>query len=73
MMKDVGAEVQEHTQAFSLPIVEPKALDMCLAPGGFAAIVLKGNPGCQIEGFSLPEELGGHTVRLGLGKKNPGV
>ncbi|TLD28615.1 hypothetical protein PspLS_03736 [Pyricularia sp. CBS 133598] len=42
----------------------PMALDLCIAPGGFAYVTLKISPKVMVYGITLPEDKGGHKVRV---------
>lgn len=67
MMQNIGAELQESTSAFDLPMAHDKRrriLDMCVAPGGFLRTALRYNPDAQVVAFSLPVFQGGHRVLL---------
>ncbi|KZF23269.1 hypothetical protein L228DRAFT_237850 [Xylona heveae TC161] len=50
-----------------------QVLDLCMAPGGFAAAVLKQNPRAQVAGISLPLEDGGHKLRVLFGIRDSRV
>lgn len=67
MMVAVGCELDKHTQALSnigRNNQRPVVLDLCMAPGGFSAAVLKVNPTASLHGITLPSELGGHELLL---------
>ena len=44
----------------------PRVLDLCMAPGGYLAVVLKRNPRTQVMAFTLPKDEGGHEVLVPL-------
>ena len=61
LMQRIGDEMQKSTGVMSL--ANPgKILDLCMAPGGYSASVLKFNPQASISGATLPEMLGGHKL-----------
>lgn len=67
MMKQIGAEMQSSTGAFTIfdtGFWQPSILDFCMAPGGFVATALNVNPEAQATGFSLPPASGGHEILL---------
>jgi 23S rRNA U2552 (ribose-2'-O)-methylase RlmE/FtsJ len=72
-MKRIADELQAATAALSLPSEQPDVLDLCMAPGGYTASVLKYNPRARVASVSLPRALGGHEVLVPHGKKDPRV
>ncbi len=62
MMQAIGKELQDATGAFSFSNKMIQVLDLCMAPGGFAAYSLQENPMGVVDAFSLPEAEGGHPV-----------
>lgn len=66
LMRSLGHQMNRAT--FALKIKKrtkaPAVLDLCIAPGGFAAAALRINPQASVCGFSLPEESGGHKLHL---------
>ncbi|KAH6868980.1 hypothetical protein B0T10DRAFT_501928 [Thelonectria olida] len=67
LMKIIGQELQDNTNAFALrtrSTKPPSILDMCMAPGGFLAKALSFNPNARALAFSLPASAGGHRVLL---------
>ncbi|KAF9888628.1 hypothetical protein FE257_008560 [Aspergillus nanangensis] len=72
MMQRIGHELHKAHNIIPPPLASPnlQVLDICMAPGGYSATVLKHNPTAQIFGLSLPETDGGHPVLL---KDNPRV
>lgn len=62
MMKQIAVELEEHTRAFTIEAEQPAALDFCMAPGGFVHHVMRKNPNCRVDSFSLPSAMGGHDV-----------
>lgn len=74
-MVQIGEEMQRVTGALTPPgVQEFKVLDICMAPGGYAAAVLKLSPGADVYGITLPDEnldgtrAGGHAVLLQDGR-----
>jgi hypothetical protein len=63
MMIQIGDEIQDATGAFSSESGDDNepinVLDICMAPGGFTALILKHRPLARVSGFSLPESDGG--------------
>ncbi|KAH8726914.1 hypothetical protein GQ44DRAFT_704989 [Phaeosphaeriaceae sp. PMI808] len=67
MMCQIADELHRTTFALSLPWVRggsPTVLDLCMAPGGFTASVLKANRQVRVCGVSLPVSQGGHKILL---------
>jgi 23S rRNA U2552 (ribose-2'-O)-methylase RlmE/FtsJ len=67
MMCQIGDELDEVTSALQLTSTLdrfPKILDLCMAPGGFTASVLKKNCDARVCGISLPISHGGHQMML---------
>jgi hypothetical protein len=68
MMQNIGEELDAATGAFLLSWGpgpdDPAVLDLCMAPGGFAAVVLDNYDHVTVRGFSLPVEQGGHAMQL---------
>ena len=63
MMLSIGDEMNAaNGGALSLPPSNARVLDLCMAPGGYAASVLKYSPHVSVRGFTLPLNLGGHQV-----------
>lgn len=50
------------TNVFNLDTPQPLVLDLCMAPGGFTASVMKRFPRAVVEAITLPAESGGHPV-----------
>ncbi|KAF2790696.1 hypothetical protein K505DRAFT_310901 [Melanomma pulvis-pyrius CBS 109.77] len=67
MMCQIGDELQNNSSDL-LPLSAlggpPSVLDLCMAPGGFTASVLKRNRYARVCGISLPLSQGGHKIRL---------
>lgn len=67
MMQELGSELHAETGAL-LPKVPQgqnlRVLDLCMAPGGYSASVLKLDPSAVIRGISLPIANGGHKLLL---------
>lgn len=66
MMTRVGLALQAAKKIIPPPskTINLEVFDLCMAPGGYSATVLKINPYAKICGISLPVELGGHKVYL---------
>ncbi|KAF2685021.1 hypothetical protein K458DRAFT_300465 [Lentithecium fluviatile CBS 122367] len=65
MMCQIGDELHHNTLALSLSSLSgrrPSVLDLCMAPGGFTASVLKRNRNAKVCGISLPLSQGGHGI-----------
>lgn len=81
MMIQIGDELNDATDAFSHPLAseniednEPiNVLDICMAPGGFTASILKHHPSARVSGLSLPLENGGHKMRVRRGGRDQPV
>ncbi|KIV88312.1 hypothetical protein PV10_08006 [Exophiala mesophila] len=73
MMRRVGDEMEEDTEAIALGKAAPHVLDLCAAPGGFIATALRYNPDATICGITLPEALGGHELLIPQGQEDPRV
>ncbi|KAI9842466.1 MAG: hypothetical protein M1837_007135 [Sclerophora amabilis] len=73
MMKIIGRELQDVTQAFSFDRTSTQTLDLCMAPGGFTSITLEEKPTGVVDAFSLPDADEGFRVLVGHGKKDPRV
>jgi 23S rRNA U2552 (ribose-2'-O)-methylase RlmE/FtsJ len=70
MSKQIGDQLQAATGAFTVkaaPGTRIKALNLCLAPGGYTWSLLKVNPEACIRGITLPPEIGGHPMILPYG------
>ncbi|KAH6838583.1 hypothetical protein B0I37DRAFT_449642 [Chaetomium sp. MPI-CAGE-AT-0009] len=67
LMRSIGLELDDATSALTIEHdahTRPAILDLCMAPGGFAAAALQRNPSALLRGISLPRELGGHEMLL---------
>ncbi|KAK3295260.1 uncharacterized protein B0H64DRAFT_321444 [Chaetomium fimeti] len=67
LMRDIGLELDKATSALTIDHdadTRPAILDLCMAPGGFAAAALHRNPSALLRGISLPRTLGGHEMLL---------
>ncbi|KAK2734314.1 hypothetical protein FQN57_001719, partial [Myotisia sp. PD_48] len=75
MMQDIGDQLQVTKHIIPRPseASKLKVLDICMAPGGYSATVLKHNGFARIYGLSLPEEEGGHQILLPNWRKDPRV
>lgn len=62
MMTEIGDALQDKAEIVPPPskTITLKVLDICMAPGGYSATVLKYNPYAQICGLSLSRSQGGH-------------
>ena len=58
--------MDSETSAFTFTDSQPKALDLCMAPGGFLAYFFHKSPAGVADAITLPEEEGGHQVLLSL-------
>ncbi|KAH8665751.1 hypothetical protein BGZ60DRAFT_378592 [Tricladium varicosporioides] len=76
MMQEIADEMQTRTLAFtprrgSSPRptrnTEFKSLDICMAPGGYTAAVLKYHPNAKAYGITLPVDQGGHPLHIEKG------
>lgn len=80
-MIQLGDELDAATGAFSQLGVsgnkddseQINVLDLCMAPGGFTASILKNCPTAQVSGLSLPLANGGHKMRARNGGSEPRV
>ena len=65
-MREIGQQLDDATRAFdfSREHHQPAILDMCMAPGGFVAVVLDKYPTARARAMSLPVQQGGHVVLL---------
>ncbi|EPS25814.1 hypothetical protein PDE_00750 [Penicillium oxalicum 114-2] len=66
MMMKIGSEMQAKENIIPPPArtINLRALDICMAPGGYSATVFKFNRYAEIRGLSLPPEDGGHEMHL---------
>jgi 23S rRNA U2552 (ribose-2'-O)-methylase RlmE/FtsJ len=67
MMCQIGGEMHRATSALTPATSQngrPIILDLCMAPGGFAASVLEANSNALVCGISLPISQGGHDMLL---------
>lgn len=69
-MKRIGDELQAATKALSLPMAQANILDICMAPRGYSASVLKHSPHACISALTLPKNLGGFPVMTDYGHKD---
>ncbi|KAH6678420.1 hypothetical protein B0J14DRAFT_534761 [Halenospora varia] len=75
MMQEIADEMQDRTGAFmprrlspqSLRDTEFKSLDICMAPGGYTAAVLKYHPNAKAYGITLRVDQGGHPLHIEKG------
>ncbi|RFU30035.1 hypothetical protein B7463_g6341, partial [Scytalidium lignicola] len=71
MMRQIAEEMHAAVSIFDVSIYpddEMKVLDLCMAPGGYSAAVLKHHKKARVFGITLPESLGGHEVVLDKSK-----
>jgi 23S rRNA U2552 (ribose-2'-O)-methylase RlmE/FtsJ len=73
MMGRIAEEMNDHTGAFNLSNTTPTVLDFCAAPGGFVKYALQINSSAKVDALSLPEQQGGHIVRIPCGHWDPRV
>lgn len=76
MMKGIGFEMNNVTGALSLGGNDGSSievLDLCIAPGGYSAVVLNLNPTASIDAISLSHKDGGHGVLIPFGRYDPRV
>ncbi|KAI1971599.1 hypothetical protein LOZ53_004452 [Ophidiomyces ophidiicola] len=75
MMRALGDQLQAQMDIIPLPneAEEFKVLDICMAPGGYSATVLKHHRNARISALSLPKEDGGHDILLPNWKNHPRV
>ncbi|CAG8973509.1 hypothetical protein HYALB_00002834 [Hymenoscyphus albidus] len=66
MMQQILDEMQGQTGFLNLPVrgEELHVFDICMAPGGYTAAVLKYYPTAKAFGVTLPEQDGGHAVLI---------
>lgn len=72
----IGNKLQAVTGAFTPPVDSPptiRALNLCMAPGGYTATILRVNPSASVKGITLSEERGGHAMMLPFGNEDPRV
>lgn len=73
MMREIGDEMQVATGGLHIQSEYPDVLDLCMAPGGFTASVLRHNYYAQVAGITLPENEGGHKLMVDRGFQDPRV
>jgi 23S rRNA U2552 (ribose-2'-O)-methylase RlmE/FtsJ len=73
MMQQIGDEIQAATGVLALKMDSPEVLDLCMAPGGYTASILKFNPHAHVSGITLPEQDGGHELLVRWGSKDTRV
>ncbi|KAL7621719.1 hypothetical protein AAE478_009046 [Parahypoxylon ruwenzoriense] len=74
MMQQIGEEMDCFSSILTFtremhPL--PRVLDLCLAPGGFASVVLGRNPRAIVCGTSLPPSQGGHDILIPRWNEHP--
>ncbi|KAL7267443.1 hypothetical protein RUND412_009975 [Rhizina undulata] len=62
-MLEIADEINRASGVFS-SVGNERVLDVCMAPGAFSDYALRQNPGCWIDGITLPVEEGGHEILL---------
>lgn len=63
IMRKIGDEMDAASRgALSLPRSNARVLDLCMAPGGYTAAVLKHSPHAAVCAYTLPQDLGGHPI-----------
>lgn len=62
MTRGVGEGLAKKSKIFNFESTCPKVLDLCMAPGGFAATAKKYLPGAVIDAVTLPPAIGGFKV-----------
>jgi len=76
MMRQIGDELHNYISA---PLLlartgsRPSVLDICMAPGGFTASVLKRHPIAKVCAISLPLTQGGHEILLPNWQTDPRI
>lgn len=76
MNKKLAVELHEYTNAFSVRSpggAGTKALNLCMAPGGYTWYFLEKSPKATVKGITLAPEEGGHPMSLPHGDVNPRV
>jgi 23S rRNA U2552 (ribose-2'-O)-methylase RlmE/FtsJ len=66
MMQEIAEEMNSLTGALEPRQQESqlKCLDICMAPGGYTAAVLKHHPNAKCFGITLPTKQGGHPLHI---------
>jgi 23S rRNA U2552 (ribose-2'-O)-methylase RlmE/FtsJ len=66
MMQQIAEEMNLMTRALDPHQQGPelKCLDICMAPGGYTAAVLKRHPNAKCFGITLPTKQGGHPLHI---------
>ena len=76
MMRQIGDELHNYISAPLLLARTgslPSVLDICMAPGGFTASVLKRHPIAKVCAISLPLTQGGHEILLPNWQTDPRI
>lgn len=76
MNKKLGEDLHESTGAFTVGRpggAGAKALNLCLAPGGYTYYFLKTFPKAVVSGITLPEADGGHPMMLAHNNQDPKI
>lgn len=76
MNKKLAVELHDFTNAFSVRSpggAGTKALNLCMAPGGYTWYFLKKFPNATVKGITLAAEEGGHEMFLPHGDADPRV
>lgn len=67
MMQEIAMQMEDDTSTLKLPCSkshQSKVLDICMAPGGYAAAMLKINPHAKVFGITLGVQDGGHPLLI---------
>ncbi|KAK2626828.1 hypothetical protein QTJ16_004003 [Diplocarpon rosae] len=65
MMQEIAEQMDRATGALKLQHSKShtsKVLDICMAPGGYSAAIMRINPHSKLFGITLPVDLGGHRL-----------
>lgn len=64
MMLHMGYDLNNKTKALYTSSPQPMILDLCIAPGGFAAVALNKNPRAHLCAITLSLSRGGHGIKM---------
>jgi hypothetical protein len=76
MNKAIGNQLHAATDAFTVTdsgTAGIRALNLCMAPGGYTWSLLQTNPTASISGITLPREIGGHPMLVPFGDDDPRI